>query len=65
MKPIPRTALTIANVVSLVAAVYYFWPGFEHVGTSGTGSQPTLGALCTAIFLIVFLTAAQLTSKHP
>jgi hypothetical protein len=64
MKPLPRTALTIANVVSLVAAVYYFWPGFEHLGTSGTGAQPTLGAISTAIFLIVFLTAVQLTSKH-
>lgn len=64
MKPIPRTALTIANVVSLVASVYYFWPGFEHLGTSGTGAQPTLGALCVILFLIAFLTAVQLSSKR-
>ena len=64
MNPILRTILTLANVVSFVAAIYYFWPGFEHFGTSGTGSQPTLGALSVVIFLLAFITAVQLTPKN-
>ena len=63
MNPVSRTILTIIGIVSFVAAPYYFWPGFEHLGTSGTGSQPTLGALWVILFLIAFITAVQLTSK--
>jgi hypothetical protein len=63
MKPIHRTILTIICCISFVAVPYYFWPGFEHLGTSGTGSQPTMGALSIIVFLVAFFTAVQITPK--
>ena len=63
MNPIVRTILTFVCVVSFVATPYYFWSGFEHLGASGTSSQPTAGAISIIIFLFAFFIAVQLTPK--
>ena len=63
MKQSTATLLTIVTVVSLVGASYYFVPGFNHLFTTEVGSQPTLGSICTIVFLIAFITAVQLTPK--
>jgi len=63
MKQSTTALLTSITVISLVGAIYYFVPGFNHLFTDGTGSQPTLGSICTIVFLIAFITAVQLTPK--
>lgn len=66
MRQSTRTFLTFIIVVSFVGSIYYFWPGFEHLFTVGTGAQPTMGVICVIAFLMVVLTFAQLSPyKRP
>lgn len=52
-KQLKISILTLANVASLIACIYYFTAAFN----------PLVGFVCGAVFLFAFITAIQMTPK--
>lgn len=58
--------IAFINILSFVSLIYYALPGFHHVFTPSdeTSWQPTLAAVSLILFLFVFVTAVQMSSKQ-
>lgn len=55
--------LTLVNTTLLLGVVYYLLPGFPHVFTGGANMQPNAAFLCLLLFVLTFLTVAQLAPQ--